>query len=185
MLKNMTLMYRSENIFLLMLDFLPVGSYWCHTVESGTIYVSGQILTNGVYDPWLSAWYINLCDSPANPKELFNLRHSQCRNAIERIFGCVKKCFKILREANEFPIEIQGRLTSAICIVHNFIQIHDPEDLSDSDEEDYYLVAPSIPSTTGNGTISLQERNEAAKRRNDIANAMWIQYQRYLSSRRR
>ena len=123
--------------------------------------------------------------SPANAKELFNLRHSQCRNAVERIFGILKKRFKIIREANEFPIEAQGRIASAICVVHNFIRIHDPEDLPDPEDEDNNSIIPLNASSGGNGTISSRERSAAVKRRDDIANAMWVQYQQYLTKRGR
>jgi hypothetical protein len=33
---------------------------------------------------------------PQNAKELYNLRHSSLRNAIERIFGIVKRRFRVL-----------------------------------------------------------------------------------------
>lgn len=113
------------------------------------------------------------------------MRHSQCRNAVERIFGILKKRFKIIREANEFPIEAQGRIASAICVVHNFIRIHDPEDLPDPDDEDNNSITPFNASFSGNGTISSQERSAAVKRRDDIANAMWVQYQQNLTRRGR
>jgi hypothetical protein len=103
---------------------------------------------------------------------------------VERIFGILKKRFKIIREANEFPIESQGRIASAICVVHNFIRIHDPDDLPDpEEEEDYSYTPPSNNSVSRNGIISSRERNEAVKRRDDIANAMWVQYQQYLAKR--
>jgi hypothetical protein len=41
--------------------------------------------------------------SPKNPKELFNLRHSSLRNAVERIFGVLKKRFKVLTYQLEYP----------------------------------------------------------------------------------
>lgn len=132
-------------------------------------------------------YYFKFCICrPATAKELFNLRHSQCRNAVERIFGVLKKRFKIIREANEFPIEAQGRIASAICVVHNFIRIHDPEDLPDPEEEDHSITSSTSNSSLGgNGSISLRERNEAGKRRDEIANAMWVQYQEYLRKRGR
>ena len=59
--------------------------------------------------------------SPENFKELFNLRHSSLRNAIERIFGVLKKRFKILRQQGEYLYEIQVRLVKALCCLHNII----------------------------------------------------------------
>ena len=123
---------------------------------------------------------------PANPKELFNLRHSQCRNVIERIFGVTKKRFKMFREANEFPIDIQGQIASAICVVHNFIRIHDPKDLEDEErflQNNEPESTPDIIQASGNGGISTQEAKAAATRRDKIAEEMWGQYQGYLNSR--
>lgn len=44
---------------------------------------------------------------PQNAKELFNLRHASLRNAIERIFGVMKKRFPILTAAPEYPFDAQ------------------------------------------------------------------------------
>jgi hypothetical protein len=38
-------------------------------------------------------------------KELFNLRHAQLRNVVERIFGIVKRRWSIFTRAQEYPIE--------------------------------------------------------------------------------
>ena len=46
---------------------------------------------------------------PCNAKELFNLRHAQQRNAIERIFGVIKNQFPILKTVTEYPIQTQVR----------------------------------------------------------------------------
>jgi hypothetical protein len=46
---------------------------------------------------------------PRNAKELFNLRHSQLRNAIERIFGVLKKRFPILTTYPEYRFDAQVR----------------------------------------------------------------------------
>ena len=44
---------------------------------------------------------------PKTPKELFNLRHSRARNAVERTFGLWKKKWGILRNQSFFKIEDQ------------------------------------------------------------------------------
>ena len=92
----------------------------------------------------------------------------------------------MFQEANEFPIEAQGRIASAICVVHNFIRIHGPKDL---EEEERFLLnnegdsRPEIIQSYGNGGISTQEAKAVATRRDKIAEAMWTQYQGYLNSR--
>ncbi|HEV7737059.1 MAG TPA: transposase family protein [Chlamydiales bacterium] len=122
---------------------------------------------------------------PKNPKELFNLRHSQCRNVIEQIFGVVKSRFKMFREPNDFPIHTQGQIASAICILHNFIRIHDPNDM-DEDEESTQQENGGREHGISRDTsqirgISRRELQEAEKHRDNMANAMWQQYQVYLA----
>ena len=72
---------------------------------------------------------------PQNSKELFNLRHAQARNAIECIFGIVKRQFRILVAAPEYDIQTQAKIVLAICTLHNFIHIHDPDDLEGATDE--------------------------------------------------
>ena len=42
---------------------------------------------------------------PQTPQELFNLRHASLRNIIERLFGELKRKFKILRIDVEMSLE--------------------------------------------------------------------------------
>ena len=73
---------------------------------------------------------------PRNARELFNLRHAKARNVIERIFGVVKRRFHLMVVAPEYSLEIQSKIIRAICILHNFIRVHDPdEDLGVLDAE--------------------------------------------------
>jgi hypothetical protein len=65
---------------------------------------------------------------PRNYKELFNFRHAQLRNVIERIFGVMKKHFRVLLLPQEYPIEVQVQLVSALVVMHNFIRVFDPRD---------------------------------------------------------
>lgn len=61
---------------------------------------------------------------PQNHKELFNLRHAQLRNHIERIIGIWKMRFPILKVASHFPKEKQIDISVACAVLHNFIRIH-------------------------------------------------------------
>ena len=47
---------------------------------------------------------------PANLKELFNLRHASLRNVIERIFGVLKRKFKVPQTPAEYSIETQTHI---------------------------------------------------------------------------
>ena len=59
------------------------------------------------------------CTRPSNREELFNLRHSSLRNVIERTFGVLKHCFKILATTSEYKLQQQYDIVIACCCVHN------------------------------------------------------------------
>lgn len=61
-------------------------------------------------------------DRPADAKELFNLRHAQARNVVERIFGVVKKRWDILTRAPQFDMSIQVSENLSLIMIHwNFV----------------------------------------------------------------
>ena len=121
---------------------------------------------------------------PTTKEELFNLRHASARNVIERIFGVLKRRFRILHLAPEYDMEVQARIPVSLAALHNFIHIHDPKEgpvigsssrhsqaTDDADgQEDY--VAPV-----------LQGDEEMDERREQIAEAMWADYQRICQER--
>lgn len=59
---------------------------------------------------------------PQSSRELFNLRHSEARNAVERLIGILKRRFKILRVANECDMSVMKAVIFTCCCLHNFIQ---------------------------------------------------------------
>ncbi|EGN92005.1 hypothetical protein SERLA73DRAFT_16763, partial [Serpula lacrymans var. lacrymans S7.3] len=63
---------------------------------------------------------------PRSKEELSNLQHAQARNCIERIFGIFKRCFRTLLCPPEFDMNIQARIPSSLCMLHNYIWMHDP-----------------------------------------------------------
>jgi hypothetical protein len=115
-----------------------------------------------------------LIHRPKNKEELFNLRHSSARNVIERIFGVLKRCFRVLLLAPEYSLEIQARIPAALCAIHNFICIHDPiDEVMYTDDDD-----------SNNGVVSNDDTIEAVAaeadqplaRRDRIAQQMWDDY---------
>jgi hypothetical protein len=54
--------------------------------------------------------------------ELFNLRHAQARNAVERVFGVMKKRFKVLDDPMHYSIGVQAQLMPGLCALHNFLR---------------------------------------------------------------
>jgi len=60
---------------------------------------------------------------PDCKEELFNLRHAQLRNEIERIFGVTKGRFPILERAYEIlDMDVQVKIVYALTGLHNFIR---------------------------------------------------------------
>jgi hypothetical protein len=127
---------------------------------------------------------------PANYQELFNLRHSSLRNAIERIFGVCKRRFKLMVVAPQYSISTQAKIPAALAALHNFIRIVDPDDDA-QDGEDNEGSSSSAQSITHSNLmevnqahlghfISQAEKIRADKQRDDIAKAMWNDYQRVL-----
>jgi hypothetical protein len=103
---------------------------------------------------------------------------------IERIFGVLKRRFRILLLAPEYSLDIQARIPTALCAVHNFIRMHDKEegqlvengtsDIIDSDHHDYPQPG---------GMAEAEDDTDAKIMRNRIAQAMWDDYQCVLTER--
>lgn len=121
---------------------------------------------------------------PQNAKELFNLRHSSKRNIIERTFGILKKRFPILVTMPSYPYKVQVNLILCCFIVHNFIKIEKGEE-DEFDIWDEHIDGLNdaqdaqerpMPATHESARV----KRAAAKWRQDMADAMWAQYQTYL-----
>jgi len=117
---------------------------------------------------------------PANKEELYNLRHASLRNVIEQIFGILKRCFRILLLPPEYVLNIQARIPSALSVIHNFITIHDPgeSELDKADEADIGFGAGDtgvVGTELGAGGPGAQ--GDAGNLRDNIAEAMWVDYQ--------
>ena len=117
---------------------------------------------------------------PQNYWELFNLRHAQARNVIERIFGVVKRKFRIMIAAPEYSLEKQAKIILAICILHNFICVRDPEDINEADMAELVEQTPPQQAQEDFSTnITAAEREESMEKWDEIARAMWAQYVAY------
>ena len=76
-------------------------------------------------------------------------------------------------------MDTQAEIAPALAAIHNFIWEYD------SDEVNEYLDVDSA--NEGNfarGPAGRSERGEANMRRDNIANAMWAQYQQILATRK-
>jgi hypothetical protein len=100
---------------------------------------------------------------------------------IERVFGVVKRKFKILDTVAEYLFDTQVDLVLALAGLFNFVRAH--KDISDDlravdidlareELEDEINLAPDH--TQGSGDTEIK------RKRDKIAKDMWENYQRYL-----
>ena len=111
---------------------------------------------------------------PANKEELFNLRHAQARNVIERIFGVLKKRWDILNRAPQYKMSVQAQIPAGLAAVHNFIMEHDETDIHHYMDNELVDDDPGLGGVgnLGDGAIPPEERQQASVWRDEIATAM-------------
>ena len=122
---------------------------------------------------------------PQNAKELFNLRHAQLRNHIERIIGVVKKRFPVLKCASHYPIESQPDIVIACCALHNFICNHEGgeqrfDQVGSNIDPTHIVDIPSGDTKYRSDVQSLNERRALGHSKRDrIAESMRKDYCEY------
>ena len=79
-------------------------------------------------------------------------------------------------------MDLQARIPAALAAIHNFIHIHDPDELT-SFTEPADLERGFVSGELAAGLTRMAERRWANVRRDDIAAAMWVQYQAELQHR--
>ena len=121
--------------------------------------------------------------SPKNPKELFNLRHSSLRNAIERIFDVLKKRFQILTQQVNYSYKTQVRLVNVLCCIHNIIRIIggdddiDKEWIRELNEHQRRLSKITLnEDVVVSKAITGAQTKQANAMRDQMAAKMWAQY---------
>ncbi|XP_019055946.1 PREDICTED: uncharacterized protein LOC104613038 [Nelumbo nucifera] len=166
-------------------------------VPQGKYYLvnAGFALKSGFLTPYRSTRY-HLKEwgayQPENPKELFNLRHASLRNAVERIFGVLKKWFPLLVSEQHYPFKTQVKFVSACCILHNHVMGVDPYDRimskydhdaaegAEIDADDREVVDDVVDDIQVFQPSQHISRNESVREghrlREEIANQMWADY---------
>jgi hypothetical protein len=110
-----------------------------------------------------------------NKEELFNLRRTSALNVIKHIFGVLKRRFRILLLAPKYSMEIQARIPTALCAIHNFICTHDAdESLTEPEFMDY---TPNDHDHNAS-VAAAAEADRSSGRRDIIAQQMWDDYVR-------
>ena len=112
--------------------------------------------------------------SPENEKELFNLRHSSLRTAIERGFGILKSRFRSIDGKYFWSYETQVDVVLACCIIHNHTMGVNPYDFI---MEEICSDSEPIRRTTNLSQREEREENrEWITKREMIASTMWNDY---------
>lgn len=104
--------------------------------------------------------------NPKNFNELYNYRHAQLRNVVERTFGCLKQRFQILKKPLECKMLNNVRVFYACCVVHNFIRLRG----KDREFEEGILSEDHI---TDNEEKNHMQTREGSEWRDSIANKLW------------
>lgn len=118
---------------------------------------------------------------PVNREELYNLRHASVRNIIKRIFDIFKKCFMILTHPVEYDMAIQAHVPPALCAVHNFIRIHDEDEIHEFVPNLHYQNPRDFYGELAAGPAVHAEKERAEIRRDNIAQAIWESYQELVN----
>lgn len=119
-------------------------------------------------------------EKPRTRNELYNLRHATYWNVVERIFGVMKRRWRIIWETNSFDLETNAKIFAGLAALHNFIRRHDHDDLpepweGEEGEDDTDLGASNVASSS-NVVAGSQLRDQ-------IAETMWSDYQAIIDRR--
>ena len=112
-----------------------------------------------------------------NAQEVFNLRHAQLRNVVERIIGVLKRRFRILVVPPQYGMNIQARIPPALSCIHNIIRKLDPAELDDIEAAS--LQSDAAPGSIGSIVDSVPTRSDHAQMsamQDRIARDMWDNY---------
>ena len=107
---------------------------------------------------------------PQTAKELFNLRHSELRNVVERTFGVLKRRFAILRGAPEYPLDIQVKIVYALVVIHNFLAQNRATELPEASIDAEETAGDPGTSSSRSPDIKMEKEREG------IADRMWAAY---------
>ena len=125
---------------------------------------------------------------PQNKEELFNRRHAELRNAVERIFGVLKHRFKILSKQVEYPVQTQINIVLITTALYNFIATYERIEDLDTEDQKEKDTSSSRPSKTYSSPTTLplpanlKSESESMKaRRDELAQRMWDDYIEYLA----
>ncbi|XP_066376703.1 protein ALP1-like [Miscanthus floridulus] len=144
-------------------------------IPEGKFYLAdaGYATRPGILPPYREVCYhlkeFHGAQDPKCPKELFNHRHSQLRTTVERAFGALKNCFKILSNKPFVPLKSQAKVVIACCALHNWILDDGPDEFI-YDEPTWYNHLPRSKNRVSDRQADVREW---AVKRDSIAQQMW------------
>ncbi|KAI0508208.1 hypothetical protein KFK09_014343 [Dendrobium nobile] len=101
-------------------DFkVPAGKYFL--VDSGYANTDKLIAPFRWYRYHLAEYRTDASRRYSVAQELYNHRHAQLRNVVERTFGIWKERFQVLTHMHQFPLAVQADIVLACADLHNFI----------------------------------------------------------------
>ena len=108
-------------------------------------------------------------NKPKNANELFNLRHSSLRNVVERIFGVLKRKYRILQTPSEYPLLKQKLIICACVSLHNWVRLHEGNTADHflNEEQNSQVVPRDVQPTT-----ELPREGMRSRRMDDFQNRM-------------
>jgi hypothetical protein len=100
------------------------------------------------------------------------------------MFGVLKRRFRVLIIPQEYSLDFQACLVSALAVIHNFIHIHDPGDVhyinNDEDEGESNTTITQMNDEDAEDSeevdLHADEQGHAADRREKITRRMWRDY---------
>jgi hypothetical protein len=87
----------------------------------------------------------------------------------------MKRRFRVLSLPQEYPIETQVQLVSALVVVHNFICLFDPRD-KDINKDHIPTESNDNIMADGEDLARADDRGDASRRRDDITQVIWRDY---------
>ncbi|PKA48780.1 hypothetical protein AXF42_Ash018722 [Apostasia shenzhenica] len=155
---------------------VPDGNYYL--VDSGYANTDKFLSPHRGLKYHLANFGPNAHRSYTGPEEMFNHRHAQLRNIVERTFGIWKNRFSILKNMKLFSLNVQADIVMAYAIIHNYIsQFH----LSDTylhvnigSEDDDYGTNQNFDESILEGMIGVGDSNKGVILRTKIKNKMWL-----------
>jgi hypothetical protein len=79
---------------------------------------------------------------------------------------------------------IQARIPPALCAIHNFIRMHDEDEIFDFEDVVEDPIPGAFHGELARGPAGAAERQRADTKRDQIAQAMWDSYQALVQAGR-